>query len=66
VKSNQILAISTSMLAFTGFVLGMFTIVYYLYQIKDTTSPISVILWVNVYILINLLFLYLVKREVRK
>ena len=54
------------MLAFTGFVLGMFTIVYYLYQIKDTTSPISVILWVNVYILINLLFLYLVKREVRK
>jgi len=62
----KLTAIATSMIAFTGFLIGIFTIVYYSYQIKETINLLSVITGVYIYIVMNLLFLYVIKREMVK
>ncbi|MBU3907260.1 MAG: hypothetical protein KKA64_03340 [Nanoarchaeota archaeon] len=63
---NKLTVIATSMIAFTGFLIGIATVIYYTYQIKRIISPIYVITGVNIYILINLIFLYILKRGINK
>ncbi len=64
--SNKLSDLSTTMIAFTGFLIGITTIIYYLYQIKKEISISSVITGVNIYILINILFLYFIKEVIAK
>ena len=64
--SNKLSDLSTTMIAFTGFLIGITTIIYYLYQIKKEISISSVITRVNIYILINILFLYFIKEVIAK
>ena len=58
---ERITAIATCVIAFSTFLGVLAAIIYYLYQIKDT-KLLEVILWGIVYIDVNILFLYILKR----
>ncbi len=60
-KYEKINAIATCSIAFSTFLGVLAAIIYYLYQIKET-NLVEVILWGIVYIDVNLLFLYILKR----
>lgn len=58
---NKVNAVATLMISFSG-VLGVWAaIVYYLYQIKISVGLIDAMLWVTIYIDLNLLYLYILK-----
>tara|TARA_Y100000310_G_scaffold327474_1_gene393916 strand:+ start:1137 stop:1337 length:201 start_codon:yes stop_codon:yes gene_type:complete len=63
---NKIIALSTTMLAFTGFLVGLFTLVYYIYQIRQIANILIAITLVNIYILINVSFLTRIKEVLTK
>lgn len=60
-KYDRVNAIATCVIAFSTFLGVLAAIIYYLYQIKETIL-IEAIIWGIVYIDINLLFLYILKR----
>ena len=60
--SNDLLAVSTSFLAFSSFLGVMIALVYYAFQIKNL-STLGVIIGAIIYIDSNLLFLYYLKRK---
>ncbi len=58
----QAIVISNSMIAFSTFLGVLSAWVYYAYQILETKRLFGMITLVNIYILLNLLFLYILKR----
>ena len=52
--------VATSMIAFTGFLVGLFAILYYVYQIKEL-NVLEIFLVSVIYINVNLLFLYMMR-----
>ena len=60
-ESPRINAIATSMIAFSTFLAGLFAMLYYIYQIKEIGFAYA-IFYSEVYILLNLTFLYTLKR----
>ena len=61
---NKIVAISTTMLAFTTFLGVLFALLYYFYQFKNIKF-LEATLISEIYILFNLTFLYIIKRGIR-
>ncbi len=55
-----IMEISTSMIAFTGFLAGLFTSLYYFIQIRNVNF-VEGLLFAVIYLNINFLFLYIKK-----
>lgn len=53
--------ISTAMIAFSTFLGVLFALIYYLYLILEVTF-IEIIMYTIIYIDLNLLFLYMLKR----
>jgi len=58
---QKVNAVAGCMIAFTTFLGVLAALIYYLYQIKET-SLIEVGLWALFYIDLNLMFLYVLKR----
>ena len=56
--------LATSMIAFTGFLVGLFASVYYFSQIKELDA-LEIFLVSVIYINANLLFLYIVKERLK-
>jgi hypothetical protein len=59
--TNKITAIATSMIAFPTFLGVLIATIYYFYQIKEL-NILEALAVVNIYILLNLLFLYVLKK----
>ncbi len=59
--NNKIMEMSTAMVVFSTFLGVLFAMIYYIYQIKRL-SFIEALLYVVIYININLLFLLYIKR----
>ena len=60
---NKLTAIATSMISFTGSLGVLFAMLYYLYQVKQIKILIAIFL-ANIYILINLIFLYIIRKNI--
>jgi hypothetical protein len=60
--NNKILEIAAGMTAFSTFLGVLFAMIYYIYQIKKL-GFLEAILYIVIYININLLFLYILKRS---
>ena len=56
----SVMDVATSMIAFTGFLVGLFAILYYVYQIKEL-NVLEIFLVSVIYINVNLLFLYMMR-----
>jgi len=54
--------LATGMIAFSTFLVGLFASIYYAYQIFELRL-IEVILFIVIYININLLFMYILKGD---
>jgi len=61
---DYVMEIATSMIAFSTFLGVLFAMIYYIYQIKKL-GFIEASLYVVIYININLLFLYIIKRRLQ-
>jgi len=61
---TKVMELATSMMAFTGFLVGLFASLYYINGIKKM-SLMAGLLFSVIYINLNLLFLYIIKRWIR-
>ena len=61
---TKVMELATSMIAFTGFLVGLFASLYYFNQIRELDF-IGQILFTVIYLNANLLFLYIIKRWIR-
>jgi hypothetical protein len=57
---DKIMEIATSMIAFSGFLVGLFAIIFYTNQIKEL-GVMGILLVSVIYINANLLFLYVIR-----
>lgn len=59
-NKTKVMEMATSMVAFTGFLVGLFASLYYFSQIIQL-GPIGRIMFIVIYLNANLLFLYIMK-----
>lgn len=64
-KSSESIAIATIMIAFSTFLGVLFAGVYYLYIITEV-NLVDVILYTMIYIDVNLMVLYIIKRRLNE
>jgi hypothetical protein len=63
-NNSNVMGIATSMIAFSGFLVGLFATIYYTNQIRELKT-IEIILVSVIYINANLLFLYIIKERIK-
>jgi len=61
---SVVMELATSMIAFSGFLVGLFASLYYFNQVKEL-KIIEQLLFIVIYLNSNILFLYIIKRWIK-